>query len=142
MTNNSNYAFKTRVAAVITIAAGYGWAGGHYIPDGSPLVAYLFQLAMIILLLIFSIAFVGLNNNATNTITRGRWPVTALGIFAGVTLLINIANIIHGAMDSNPHSFGSHNTFADLVPVSIIMAGDIMWLATMLAAFRIKTNQL
>ena len=30
----------------------------------------------------------------------------------------------------NSGSFGSHNSFADLVPISLIIFGDILWLPT------------
>ena len=121
--------FKIRTIAIILLAAGYGWAGGHYIPADSPVVAYIFQFVVIGFLLIAGSNF--LSMSAAGLQTRS-WPVRALGIFAVLSLLINIANIVHGAVNNDPHGFGSHNSFADLVPISIIIAGSVFWISTIL----------
>jgi hypothetical protein len=131
MTNNSTTVYKIRIAAIITVAVGYGWAGGHYIPNNSTLTAYVFQAVIFLTLLIFSVAFAGNQNPGMETTSKNSWPTRGLSIFTFLTLIINIANIIHGALAKEPGSFGSHNTVADLVPVSIIMAGDILWLITL-----------
>ena len=52
--------------------------------------------------------------------------VTALNIFAALTLVVNVANVIRGAANGSP--FGSHNSFADLVPIGFIVIGDVIWL--------------
>ena len=49
-----------------------------------------------------------------------------LTVYAVVTLLINIANIVRGALTDS--HYGSKNTFADLVPIILILAGDLLWL--------------
>lgn len=49
--------FKTRCAAIVLIAAGYGWACEHYIPAGSNLTAYLFQFIVLGVLLWLAIGF-------------------------------------------------------------------------------------
>lgn len=98
------------------MAAGYGWAGGHYIPADSNPFAYLFQFAVIAL-----IVWLGINY------TR---YVKGLTIFSLITLGINILNIVHGAVSPDKNSFGSHNTFADLVPILLIIGGAVLWLLT------------
>jgi hypothetical protein len=110
------YLHKTRIASVILMAAGYGWAGGHYIPADSNLLAYLFQFAVISL-----IAVLGMNY------TR---YIKGLTVFSFITLIINISNIVHGLVSSDKNSFGSHNTFADLVPIILIIGGSVLWLLT------------
>jgi len=122
--------FTTRVAAIMLVAAGYGWAGGHFIPNDAPGLAYVFQAVIILILFGFSIAFAGMQNKGAQP--KSRWPIKALSVYTLLSLIINIANVIHGAVNNNPGSFGSHNTLPDLVPVTIIMAGDILWLATLL----------
>lgn len=62
--------------------------------------------------------------------SKGNWSVKGLTIFSVLSFLINILNIIHGAYSTNPNSFGSHNTFADLVPISILIAGAGLWIIT------------
>lgn len=115
-------AFTTlRIAALFLMTAGYGWAGGHFIPANAPFWAYLFQFAVLLILLTFAIGFLR---------PAARWSTLGLTIFAALTLLINAANIIRGATNSS--SFGSHNSFADLVPIGLIIFGDALWLLTIL----------
>jgi len=126
---------KTRAVAVILLAAGYGWAGGHYIPADSPFVAYIFQLVVIGFLLV---AVAGFLTTATIGTQTRRWPVRALSIFSILSMLINIGNVIHGAVNTDPHGFGSHNSFADLVPIAIILAGSGLWISTLLPRGGVK----
>ena len=102
--------------SIILLAAGYGWAGGHYIPPDSNFLAYGFQILVIGL-----IAWLGIHFE--------RFP-KSITIFTILTLVLNILNIIHGAMSVDRHSYGSHNTLADLVPIMFIISGSILWLLT------------
>ncbi len=127
MTHN----FTLRVCAIILMAAGYGWAGGHFIPTDAPLWAYLFQTLMLLLLVFFSMGFLrsvaGLQGG---TPVRAKRNILALSIFAALTLLINIVNVIRGGTHNG--AYGSHNTFADLVPIGMIITGDVLWLLSLL----------
>ncbi len=111
--------FKLRVTAIILIAVGYGWAGGHFIPSDSPAIAYLFQAVVIAILLVLALGFF--------SIPRPKWALRGLTIFAAISLVINVANIIKGASGAES-SFGSHNTLADLVPIGILIVSEILWL--------------
>lgn len=114
-------------------------------------MAYVFQFVILLLLLIFGVGFLtaagSVGAPAALTVTaqatlatpaapaapkRLRLHVRALSIFAGLTLVINIANIVQGAIGG--HAYGSHNSFADLVPIGMILAGDAIWLLTVLPA--------
>ena len=114
--------------AIVLLAAGYGWAGGHYIPADSPLVAYIFQFMVIGFLLVAGGAFL---TPVAEGVQTQHWPVRALSIFVVLSMLINIGNIIHGAVNTDPHAFGSHNSFADLVPIGIILIGSGLWISTL-----------
>ena len=122
-----NHHFKTRCASIILTSAGYGWAGGHYIPANSAVVAYAFQFVVIMAILIMGLSYISIAGRENY---KSKWSVRGLGIFSGLSFLINIANIIHGAYTDNINSFGSHNTFADLVPIIIIIIGTGLWLIT------------
>ena len=124
-TFHMSHHFSLRCAALLLVTAGYGWAGGHFIPAGSSPWAYVFQFIILLLLLIFGVGFL----TATKQL---RLHVRALSIFAGLTLVINIANIVQGAMGG--HAYGSHNSFGDLVPIGMILAGDAIWLLTVFPA--------
>jgi hypothetical protein len=119
--------FRLRVTAIFLIAAGYGWAGGHFIPAGSPFMAYLFQGVILLILLILSLGFFNQPD-----LPHTRWALRGLSIFAILTLLINIANIIRGFTNNGANTFGSHNTPADLVPICIILIGNVLWLTSFL----------
>jgi hypothetical protein len=121
--------FRIRTAAIILIAAGYGWAGGHYIPPNSDIFAYLFQFIILVAVLLLGIAFL---SDTKHEPGKRNWSVMGLSIFSVISFLLNILNIIHGAINKDIHSFGSHNTFADLVPIAIILIGTGLWMVTIL----------
>jgi hypothetical protein len=118
--------FKIRSAAILLVSAGYGWAGGHYIPADSPKVAYLFQAVVIGILMILGLNFFHYHQKG---IKKPNWPVRGLSIFFSLSLVINVLNIFHGAY-SNDKSFGSHNSFADLVPIGLIIVSALGWFST------------
>ncbi len=141
--------YPLRCIALILLTAGYGWAGGHFIPAASSPWAYVFQFVILLLLLVFGVGFltaaaavaatvgtpaasIATATAATAASKRLRRNVRALSIFAGLTLIINIANIVQGAIGGN--AYGSHNTFGDLVPIGMILAGDAIWLRTVFPA--------
>jgi cytochrome bd-type quinol oxidase subunit 2 len=125
--------FKSRVTAILLIAAGYGWAGGHFIPADSAALVYLFQFVILLILLILSLGFFSGKKAAEHWQPHARWAVIGLNIFTTLTLIINIANIVRGATGAAANSFGSHNTLADLIPIGMIMAGDLLWLLCLIS---------
>ncbi|HEY2582415.1 MAG TPA: hypothetical protein VGI43_11445 [Mucilaginibacter sp.] len=128
MATNKTLIFKLKVTAIILVAAGYGWAGGHFIPQDSQLFVYFFQFIILLILLILSIGFFNPQVVGGQVRPHSRWGIIGLNVFTAITLVINIANIIHGFNNTGHDAFGSHNTLADLVPMGIIMIGDIVWL--------------
>jgi hypothetical protein len=128
---------KLRIASLLLISAGYGWAGGHYIPADSVLSAYIFQVIILTILIILSIRFLG---TSTSDGAKKLGSTTGLTIFVTLSLLINIANIIHGSLYANKVSFGSHNSFADLVPIVFIITGATLWLFTLTEKNKLKMN--
>jgi hypothetical protein len=121
--------FKTRCSAIILIAAAYGWAGGHYIPSNSNIFAYLFQFIILAFVLLSGISFLG---NIESKSSNRNWAVKGLSVFSVISFLLNILNMVHGAINKDMHSFGSHNTFADLVPIVILLIGSGLWIITIL----------
>ena len=126
---------KLRIAAIILISAGYGWAGGHYIPANSPVVAYSFQLIIIAFLLVTGIRYLSTIKGERQ---QRNWSVIALSIFSILSLVVNIFNIIHGASTTDTNSVGSHNTIADLVPIILIILGTSLWISTILKRNRLN----
>jgi len=124
--------FTLRIAALFLITAGYGWAGGHFIPSNAPFWAYLFQFVVLLLLSVFTIGFLKAaaeqRIDLPSAAKSGSRNIIGLTTFASLTLFINIANVIRGSLKPGP--FGSHNDFADLVPICLIITGDLLWLLT------------
>ena len=108
------------------ICTGYGWAGGHYIPADSNFYAYLFQFAVIGVLIWLSINVLKQEYVPAKT----AWAENTLTVVAALSLLANILNVIRGAFNKDIHSFGSHNTLADLVPIALLVAGSGVWIFT------------
>ena len=121
------YRLSLRLWAILLLAAGYGWAGGHFIPGDAPLWAYAFQFCLLLILFLLAIDFFKASAGLIVSPSRIRRNIMGLTIYTILTLLINIANIIRGILQES--NYGSKNTFADLVPIILIMAGDILWLS-------------
>ena len=128
-----NHFFKTRCAAIILIAAGYGWSDGHYIPSNSSIEAYIFQFIIIAALLIMGTGSLSTSENEKH---KNNWSVTGLSIFLVFLLLINILNIVHGSNNSNVNTFGSRNSFANLAPVALLIAGNVLWVISIFQSLR------
>jgi hypothetical protein len=121
------YRLSLRLWAILLLAAGYGWAGGHFIPGDAPLWAYAFQFCLLLILFLLAIDFFKASAGLIVSPSRIRRNVMGLTIYTILTLLINIANIIRGILQES--NYGSKNTFADLVPILLIITGDILWLS-------------
>ena len=123
-----NFITTLRVWSILLLAAGYGWAGGHFIPADAPLVAYIFQFCMLGILFALAITFLKAltAHRAASSLTKRA--VTGLTIYAILTLIINIANIVHGIKHTDRYGF--HGTLADTIPIVLIIAGDLTWLLT------------
>jgi hypothetical protein len=120
--------FTLRATAILLLTTGYGWAGGHFIPSDAPFWAYLFQFLMLLLLAIFAIGFLrSALGPKTERSARTDKNIVALNLFAALTLIVNVVNVIRGSANTSP--FGSHNTFSDLVPIGLIVTGDVLWLS-------------
>jgi hypothetical protein len=127
------YFFKTRFAAIILIVAGYGWAGGYYIPSNSHSLAYVIQFIIIVALLIMGIRSLNILENEKH---KSNWSVTGLSIFSVLLLLINILHFIHWGHNSSTNSFGSYNSFAGLVPVAFLITGNVLWIISIVQRIR------
>jgi len=129
--------FKIRYAAIILIAAGYGWAGGHYIPAHSSMLIYLFQFGIIVTLLIMGITFLSIPESEKN---KSNWSMTGISILLILSLLINILNVIHGVHNSGSNYFDTYNNFASLAPVALLVTGNGLWVTTIVQSLRHNTK--
>ena len=125
-TLHMDYRITLRLWAILLLAAGYGWAGGHFIPGDAPVWAYSFQWGLLLILFVLAAGF--FKGVAGASPARVRRNILGLNVFAILTLLINIANVVRGAGGQGGH-YGSKNSFGDLVPIALIVVGDILWLS-------------
>ena len=96
-------------------------------------MAYLFQFIVVGVLVVLAVGFFSIAETGRG---KRNWAVKGLSIFSVLSLIINILNIVHGAFNSDPRSFGSHNTFADLAPIAILLTGTSLWVVTLLLVKR------
>lgn len=129
--------FNIRFAAIILIAAGYGWTDGHYMPVNSSILTDLFQFILILATLIMGIMYLSIPENEMH---KSKWSITGMSIFMIISLLINIYNIIHGAHNSGTTFFSSHNNFSGLMPVALLITGNGLWVVTTVQSIRHRTK--
>lgn len=133
MTNVRNGHFGRQVAGIVLLAAGWGWDSGQFVQPffGSFFGGFIdiVHIAPALLLAVVSPAFLGAAavgaraTGARNTITG----IVILSIVAvGVLTVLGLTN-------PDPNSVGVH-TFEDAMPVFVIVAGSLAWLASLIAA--------
>ena len=122
-----SYRFTFRLWSILLLAAGYGWAGGHFIPGDAPVWAYAFQWGLLLILFVLATGFLKATAGGVTAASRIRRNIAGLTIFSVLTLLINIVNIVRGG--GQGMHYGSKDSFADLVPIGLIIAGDLLWLS-------------
>jgi hypothetical protein len=122
-----NYRLTLRLWSILLLAAGYGWAGGHFISGDAPIWAYAFQWGLLLILFVLGTGYLKAMAAGVTAAPRISRNIVGLTIFSVLTLLINIANIVRGA-GQGAH-YGSKNSFGDLVPIVLIVVGDILWLS-------------
>ena len=131
-----NNFFKIRYSAMILIAAGYGWAAGRYIPDQSPLLLYLLQFIIIAALLIMGAGFLSPRESDDNKNSRSAIAVSILLI---ISLIVDIFDILHGHTSSATY-FDTHHNFTSLAPLVLLLAGNGLWVTSLIQGFRNNTS--
>jgi uncharacterized protein YhhL (DUF1145 family) len=133
--NVSNATSKLKVAAVVLMAAGWGWIGGNFTPVGASIGNYLLHCISIVLLLIMSMQMFRLAGSHQRAEAHTGWVNIAMSIFAVVSIIGCIVLITLGIVNPDPNSVGVHN-FADWFPTIILNMGTFLWLATMIPVRR------
>lgn len=130
MTKTETTLYKLQLTAVILMAAGYGWINGNFVQPfftSWGMFADLLHLAPFIALLLLSLPFFSafVEGKRASGARAGITIVAALGILACLVF------IILGASNPDPNSVGVH-TFEDTMPVIVLNAGTLLWIATLL----------
>jgi hypothetical protein len=122
--------FAAPLAAIFLMAAGWGWNAGNFVQpvntSWGPMADALHVLPLA-LLLPLSLRYLG-------AALAGRRAVGARNAITGLALfgIIGCAvMIVLGAINPDPNSVGVH-TPEDWMPVIVLNAGTLLWLATLL----------
>ncbi len=131
-TNTQHSNFNLQVAAILLMAAGWGWICGNFVQpvsQGYGQFADLMHFLPFVALLLLSLRFF---SNAVAGI-RSRGSRIGISIVAGFSILTLIVFIALGAINPDPNSVGVHSV-ADWMPVVVLGAGALIWLATVIFA--------
>lgn len=133
-TRTSGARFTCQVAAILLMAAGWGWNCGNFVQPANTTwgaTADILHVLPLALLLPLSLRFIGAA--VAQAHSRGAVAgVTALAVFGIVACTVFV---VLGATNSDPNSVGVH-TFEDWMPVIVMNAGTLLWLATLLVGRR------
>ena len=116
------------MAAIVIMAAGFGWVGGNFSTATDTLPV---KVAIALGHLIFPVALAllaGLLAVNPRSVATGR-TVTAV---AWLSVLFVAVSTGYALAHPNPNAFGPHN-FADYTAIVILLAGAVLWLLHNLA---------
>jgi hypothetical protein len=124
-TQTSN--LKLRVAAIVLMAAGWGWISGNFVQPVTytfGIIADILHVLPLVALLLLSMAFFRTSDTLPGTVT------TSKGARMGISIIALVAFIILGALNPDPNSVGVHS-FEDWMPVIVLGAGTLLWLVAL-----------
>jgi hypothetical protein len=130
MTNAKHSTFNLLVAAILLMAAGWGWICGNFVQpvtQGYGQFADLMHFLPFVALLLLSVRFF---SNAVAGI-RSHGSKVGITIVAAFSVIALIVFIVLGAINPDPNSVGVHSV-ADWMPVVVLGAGSLSWLAVVL----------
>lgn len=118
----SNGASRLEAAAVLLLAAAWGWNGGNF---SQPNLSLGTQIIVTALHYVPCALVVGAGAVLVTAPWRA-WTRPALSIVAAIGLVAVAVITVIGISNPDPNSFGPHN-FADYVPVFLIVTGIGTW---------------
>jgi hypothetical protein len=132
MNTNTQYSIlKRQVAAIVLMAAGWGWICGNFVQPVSysfGIFADILHVLPLVTLLLLSIQFFRVSDTLPQTVMPSKGARMGISIIAIFSILALVAFIILGAINPDPNSVGVHS-FEDWMPVIVLGAGTILWLS-------------
>src|SRR5215470_5800505 len=120
---------RSQFAAIFLMAAGWGWIAGNFVQPANTTwgaFADIIHVIPLAALFLFGLRFVAAA--AAGVVSRGArngiTVVVAYGIIGCAVM------IVLGLTNPDPNSVGVH-TFEDWMPVIVLNAGTLLWLATL-----------
>ncbi|HKF38294.1 MAG TPA: hypothetical protein VKB35_15465 [Ktedonobacteraceae bacterium] len=133
MTNTERVISRLQVAAIILMAAGFGWAGGNFTPSDAPFWNPLLHTIPIVLILIFGLPMLRMRGTHQYIESHAGWANVGMSVFAVIAIAFVIVAVVLGATNPNPNAFGV-KTVEDWFPAVIIIVGSLLWLRTLIPA--------
>jgi hypothetical protein len=119
-----------QVAAVLVMAAGWGWMNGNFGADNS---IYLYNALIhampLVILLVLALRFFR---------SQAVGP-TGLTVYSVVCLVLAAIGIVLGVTNPDPNAFGV-KTLPDWFATLILVSGCLLWLTTLLPARSAETR--
>jgi hypothetical protein len=133
-TNTQKTIFKRHVAAIVLMAAGWGWICGNFVQPISytfGIVADILHILPLVALLLLSLRFFRTSSTLPQTVTPSKGASIGITIVAIFSIITLVAFLILGAINPDPNSVGVHS-FEDWMPVIVLGAGAILWFSALL----------
>jgi uncharacterized protein YhhL (DUF1145 family) len=127
--NSHNAILKRQLAAIILMAAGWGWICGNFVQPVTytfGIVADILHVLPLVALLLLSMAFFLTSNTLPQTVTPSKGARMGISILAIFSILTLVAFIILGVINPDPNSVGVHS-FEDWMTVVVLGAGSLLW---------------
>ena len=130
MTNAEKITSKLQITAIILMTAGSGWSGGNF-TQGLPLWNMLLHCIPIALLLAMSLLIFRVQGTYQGAESSPRGAILVVSILAVLGFIASVVLVVLGVTSPDPNSVGVHSP-GDWMVVIAIMAGVVLWFATLL----------
>lgn len=128
-----------QVAAVVLMAAGWGWISGNFADPFLPfffgwLIDLVHFVPAAVLLLLSMRYFLAPGIEVRESAGSGG-ARTGISVVAVFSILACAVFVLLGMINPDPNSLGVH-TIEDLLPVIVLNAGTFLWLSTLVRTSR------
>lgn len=131
-----------QVAAVILMAAGWGWISGNFVDPFLPFffggLIDLVHFVPAAVLLLLSMRYFRASGIEVRESAGSGGARTGIDVVAVFSILACAVFVLLGMINPDPNSLGVH-TIEDWLPVIVLNAGTFLWLSTLVRARR-KAN--
>ena len=123
ITTASRAASRLGMAAIVIMAAGFGWVGGNFSTstDTVPVKVAITLGHLIFPLVLALLAGLVIAAPASAAARRG------VTVVAWLSVLFVVVSTGYALANPDPNAFGPHN-FADYAAIAILLAGATLWL--------------
>jgi hypothetical protein len=125
---------RGQFAAIFLMAAGWGWIAGNFVQPANTTwgaFADIIHVIPLAALFLFGLRFVG----AATAGIVSRGPRNGITVLVAYGIIGCAVMIVLGLTNPDPNSVGVH-TFEDWMPVIVLNAGTLLWLATLFTVRR------